>query len=69
MAARLSLDESESLSDTNELECIQMEDEIKKNSWDAKAMVRRLWKAVEFHERCYNKIKRDSTNRYCSMEL
>jgi hypothetical protein len=49
----------------DELECIQMEDEVKNilmtiinlviNSGDAKAMVRHLWKAVELHEQYCNK--------------
>jgi hypothetical protein len=44
----------------DELGSIQMEDEVKNvlvtiinlviNSWDAKAMVRHLWKAIELHE-------------------
>jgi hypothetical protein len=56
----------------DELESIQMEDEVKNvlvtiinlvtNSGDAKAMVRRLWKAVEFHEQHYNKVQRETTN-------
>jgi hypothetical protein len=54
-----------------ELESIQMDDEVKStlltivnfvmNSGDAKATVRRLWKAVELHEQHYNKIQREST--------
>jgi hypothetical protein len=32
------------------------------NSRDAKAMIRHLWKAVEFHEQHHNKIQRESTN-------
>jgi hypothetical protein len=56
----------------DELESIQMEDEVKNvlvtiinlmiNSWDAKAMVGHLWKAIEPHEQFYNKIRRESTN-------
>jgi hypothetical protein len=56
----------------DELESIQMEDEVKNlletiinlviNSGDAKAMVRHLWKAVELHEKHYNKIRGKSTN-------
>jgi hypothetical protein len=62
----------------DELESIQMEDEAENvlvtinlliNSADAKAMVTRLWKAVPFHKQRYNKIKRDSTNSECSLEL
>jgi hypothetical protein len=51
----------------DELESIQLEDEAENelvtiinlvtNSGDAKAMVRRLWKAVELHEQ-----QRESTN-------
>jgi hypothetical protein len=54
------------------LESFQMEDEVKNvlvtiinlviNSWDAKAMVRHMWKAVELHEQHYNRIQRESTN-------
>jgi hypothetical protein len=49
-----------------------MEDEVKNvlvtiinleiNSWEAKAMGRHLWKAVELHEQHYNKTQRESTN-------
>jgi hypothetical protein len=49
-----------------------MEDEVKnvlvtiinlvRNSGDAEAMVRHMWKAVELHEQHYNKIKRESMN-------
>jgi hypothetical protein len=56
----------------DDLESIQIEDEVKKilvtiinlliNSGDAKAMVKRLWKAVELYEQHYNKIQRESTN-------
>jgi hypothetical protein len=56
----------------DELECIQMEDEVKNvlvtiinlviNSGDAKAMVGHLWKAVELHEQHYNNIQPESTN-------
>jgi hypothetical protein len=61
------------------LESIQREDEVKnvlvkiinlvKNSGHAKAMVRHLQNAVEFHEQHYSKIKQKSTNSDCSMEL
>jgi hypothetical protein len=54
---------------SDELESIQTEDEVKNvlvtiinlviNSGDAKAMVRRLWKAVELHEQLHNKIQRN----------
>jgi hypothetical protein len=43
----------------------QLSDELR----DAKAMVRHLWKAVKLHEQHYNKIKRESTNSDCLMEL
>jgi hypothetical protein len=56
----------------DKLEFIQMEDEVKNilvtiinlviNFGGAKAIVRRLWKAVELHEQHYNKIQQESTN-------
>jgi hypothetical protein len=56
----------------DEVEYIQMEDEVKNllvtiinlvmNSFDAKAMVRHLWKDVEFHKQHYNKFQRKRTS-------
>jgi hypothetical protein len=56
----------------DKLESIQMEDEVKnvlvtiiklmKNSGDAKAIVRHLWKTIELHKQHYNKIQWESTN-------
>jgi hypothetical protein len=38
------------------------------NSGDTKAMVRHVWKSVNFHEH-YNNIQRESTSSDCSVEL
>jgi hypothetical protein len=60
------------------LESIQLEDEAMNVlvtiinlviNGDAKAMIRHLWKAVEFQEQHYNKMQRESTNKDCSMGL
>jgi hypothetical protein len=74
-----SKDETELEKPSDEVESIQMENEVKNllatiinlliNSGDAKAMLRHLWKAIELHKQNYNKIQRESTISYRSMEL
>jgi hypothetical protein len=39
------------------------------NSGDPKLVVGHLWKAFEFHEQHYKKVKQESTSYGCSVEL